>query len=145
MILTAYNSEISTALFTLAGGIVLYILSRSFEIKVFQPIYNYNQLKGRVKYLLVLHADKFGNKDAWLNKDSKDNEFYEGLEEIRKIASELYSFAYTNNLARSLSFYPSKRRLLDAASNLIALSNSAKGNYEFIEERKNSVKAKLKL
>lgn len=142
MNLFAYNSEISTALLTLAGGIILYILSRIFEIKFFQSIYKYNQLKGRVKFLLVLHANEFGNKKAW---EHFSEEFFKGLEDTRKAASELCTFAYTHNLVRRLGLVPSKKRLLEAASKLIALSNCAKGHYDFIEARKKSIETKLKL
>lgn len=146
LLLNIQISSLETALFTLAGGVFLYLLSKLLENIVIIPLQTYVKIKSDIKYLLVYHANKFGQKEAWGNREQ---DFFKGLDEIRKISSEIYSISCIYWFARFIRIVPSKQKLEKVGELLMGLSNSVKelspDSFKHIEDKQKEIRNILKI
>lgn len=145
MIILKTTIAIETALYTLSGGILLFLISKTIENTLVIPFQTFVKVKSKVKTLLVFHSNKFGNIESWNNKRE---EFVKGLTEIREISSEIYSLSCMHKIARVLRIIPSKKNLEKAGRGLMALSNTTKtynDDYSSIDEIRKEIEISLNL
>jgi hypothetical protein len=138
------TNSLETALYTLSGGILLYMFNKLYENLFIEPRSHYISLKGKIKENLVFHANKFGQKDAWLNNQK---EFFDAFDEIRLLAAQCYSLSCLYRTARFFKIIPRKKDLNEVGSLLIGLSNSVSSKKDFkdIIDRKDKIERILKL
>lgn len=118
------NEDLKNLLITIFSGVAVYVLSQWYTEFVLRPIQEYKQLKAKTAKLLVLHAQYYSNPQFY---DESDNcpAWSAASNEIRELAAEVAAFAEIKpcHLWVFLAI-PPKKKLLEAQSYLIGLSNS---------------------
>jgi len=120
---------------TIISGVLIFILGQLFIELYLKPLQRFKQLRAKAAYCLTFYANRFDLTTKISGNTS---------EELRKMAAELNSFAIEKPL---LLFNISRRRLRNAASAFIGLSNSVaeNPNHDFINESTNIVSKTLRL
>ena len=118
------DSELWQLMVTILSGVFVYVLSQLFTEFILRPIQEYKQLKAKVAKFLVLHAQYYSNPRFY---DESENcpAWSVASNEIRELAAEVAAFAEIKpcHLWVFLAI-PRKKKLLEAQSYLIGLSNS---------------------
>ena len=118
------NAEFWNISATIIGGVIVYVICEWYTEFALRPIREYRQLKAKVAKLLVLHAQYFSNP-RFYDESEKYPDWSTAKEEIRELAADVAAFAEIKpcHLLVFL-FIPSKKRLSEAQTHLIGLSNS---------------------
>lgn len=118
------KAEFWNVFVTIVSGVGVYILCELYAEFVLRPIQEYKKLKAKVAKLLVLHAQYYSNPRFY---DESENcpAWSVASNEIRELAAEVAAFAEVKpfHLWVFLAI-PPKKKLLEAQSCLIGLSNS---------------------
>ncbi len=113
-----------TACVTLAGGVILLIVTQVITRFIVDPLIDFRRLLGEVAYSLILNSNLLYNANATANTP----EFQEARRQCRALASRLHAFSAAvplyDILAR-IRLVPARTHVYDAARHLIGLSNTA--------------------
>jgi hypothetical protein len=108
---------------TLAGGVILLIVTQILTRFVVDPLVEFRRLLGEVAYTLILNSHLLYNPNATANTP----EFQEARRQCRALASRLHAFSAAvplyDVLAR-IGLVPARVHVYDAAKHLIGLSNT---------------------
>ncbi len=117
---------ILTAVLTIAGGIVIYVVGHLFEAIFVEPIHRLRSLIGEIADSLVFYANVYSNPGI-LPTEKCD----EASETLRQKAAQLKSRAYCipwYSLWSLMGLVRKKTEIEEAAKELIGLSNSVRGS-----------------
>ena len=118
------KTELWNLLATILSGVGVYVVCEWYTEFALRPIQEYKKLKAKVAKLLVLHAQYYSNPRFY---DESENcpAWSAASDEIRELAAEVAAFAEIKpcHLWVFLAI-PRKKKLLEAQSYLIGLSNS---------------------
>lgn len=118
------NSEFWNIFATIVSGVIVYVICELYAEFVLRPIQEYKQLKAKVAKLLVLHAHYYANPQ-FFDESETYPAWSVASNEIRELAAEVAAFAEIKPCHLLVfMFIPSKKRLSEAQSYLIGLSNS---------------------
>ena len=118
------NQNLCNLLITVLSGVSVFILSQLFVEFALRPIQEYKKIKAKTAKLLVLYANYYSN--PMLNTEAeKFPQWKIAANEIRELAAEVAAYAEVK-LVQLLCCWliPSTKKLKDASSHLIGLSNS---------------------
>ncbi|MDB5056003.1 MAG: hypothetical protein JWM44_4053 [Bacilli bacterium] len=153
------DTVILTSTLTVIGGLIVFVIGQIILKYIIEPISDYRKIKSSISITLVYYANSYLNpieiNDDNMKYEALRNERNEVQTKIRKLASEL------TGSVQVIPFYflfylfgiiPSRKKLLEVATNLIGISNSLWENkmypgdiVETNEERKQRIIQVLKL
>jgi hypothetical protein len=112
-----------TACVTLAGGVLLLILTQVVTRFVVDPLLDFRRLLGEVAFTLILNAKYLHHPSLAGNSPG----FQEAKEQCRTLASRLHAFSAAvplySTMAR-IGLVPKYGSVYDAAAQLVGLSNT---------------------
>jgi hypothetical protein len=117
------SDALITASLTLAGGVLLMVVTQIFTRFIADPLIEFRRLIGEVAYTLIV-------EDKWLcnpNVTAALPEFQHAKDECRKLASRLLSLSEAVPLYGffvDLGMIPERSKVNEAARALIGLSNT---------------------
>mgnify|MGYP003292083708 CR=1 FL=1 len=117
------NLLTNTTFLTVISGVLVYIFSQLFYEIIITPYKKYNEIKGKIAYILALYKRYYGNPYNLFGEESnmRDKDKYEEASiEVRKVAAELSGFINEFNLKIII---PNKKKLSEVVSNLVGISN----------------------
>lgn len=118
------KTELWNLLATILSGVAVYVVCEWYTEFALRPIQEYKKLKAKVAKLLVFHAQYYSNPRLYDDSESCPA-WSAASDEIRELAAEVAAFAEIKpcHLWVFLAI-PPKKKLLEAQSYLIGLSNS---------------------
>ena len=121
--------DAGTVLVTVISGVFVYILGEILQTVWIEPLQKYKQLKREVAWALSYYASVYTNViDRAHSSEAIKEEYTEVSCKLRKLSCDIRSFVET------LSWFklgiPAKKRLVDAADELMLLSNSLYSPYQ---------------
>jgi hypothetical protein len=120
--MTDTEKIIWTALTTLIGGIIIYVVGRAVEKFILDPLQEYRKTLANISDTLIYYANIYSNTTV-SSKDKID----ETSKALRKLASELSAKTHQIVFYRFFSkigWIPSYNNSMDAVSTIIGFSNS---------------------
>ena len=104
---------------TVVSGVSVFILGQLFIEFIMKPIQEFKDIRARVAWALVYYANIYCNPEDASNKSEKHDI---ASEKLRMLAADLEAFIIRKPTLLKL-FYNDKK-ILEASSKLIGLSNS---------------------
>lgn len=142
--MTDTSKIIWTALATLIGGIIIYVVGRSVEKFVLEPLQDYRKTVANISDTLIYYANIYSNANV-ANKEAKE----EASKALRKLASELSAKTHQvvfYKIIAKIKWIPTYKNSMDAVGTLIGFSNSIwHSNFEEIEGRRKKVEKLLNI
>jgi hypothetical protein len=112
-----------TASLTLAGGVILLVITQVFTRFVVDPLVDFRRLLGEIGHTLVFYSNYLHNPSVMASTP----EFKEATLQCRALASRLRSFSNAVPLYATLArirLVPAHQYVYDASADLIGLSNT---------------------
>ena len=127
--MSGFWQEAGTVLATVVSGVVVYILGEILQTVWIEPLQKYKQLKREVSWALSYYANVYTNvMDQAVAPETIKSEYTAVSANLRKLSCDVRSFVET------LSWFrlgiPPKKRMVEAAEELMLLSNSLYSPYE---------------
>ena len=121
--MSGFWQSAGTVLITVVSGVCVYIFGEILQTIWIEPLQKYKQLKRESVWALSYYANVYTNiVDLACADEATKGEYADVRDKLRTLSCEIRSFVET------LSWFrlgiPSKKRLIDAADNLMLLSNS---------------------
>lgn len=105
---------------TIISGVLVFVACEWLKEIWLSPLQEYKKLKAKVSKALIVHAQYYGNPIS--SASQKNEEYSHASSEMRNVASELLAFA---EIMPFLHLgMPNARKIVQAGSQLIGLSNS---------------------
>lgn len=126
---------------TIVSGVLVFIFSQLFVEFILRPIQEYKKLKAKTSKMLIYHAQYYSNPQNAMEAN-KFPAWKDASSQIRELSAEVAAFAEIKPL-QIFVFYsiPTKKKLLEASSYLMGLSNSfflSSSEMEICIERSNT-------
>jgi len=125
---------------TILSGVVLYLLGQYFHIIWLIPLQEYKKIRSEIARKLLLYANVYSNV---VRSDEKSEEWkkehIEVMDQLRILAAELEGYIQT--LYWFKPGIPSKKKLSQAVSNIVGLSNSCIDPYPVEQSKMNHDRA----
>lgn len=138
------SKAILTALLTIFGGIIIFVVGQFVEKFFNTPLEGFRRTLGEISFNMIYFANIYTNPGT----DDRDTRL-EVSRKLRSLASQLISDSYAVNgywLFSLIRFIPPRKRVNEAANNLIGLSNSVfNGNVLHIDEWRKNISSSLRL
>ena len=124
-----FLQDAGTVLVTVISGVLVYILGEILQTVWIEPLQKYKQLKREVSWALSYYANVYTNIiDRAVASETIKTEYSAVSDNLRKLSCDVRSFVET------LSWFrlgiPTKKRLVNAADELMLLSNSLYSPYQ---------------
>jgi hypothetical protein len=133
-----------TAIATLIGGIIIYVIGRAIEKFVLEPLQEYKKTLANISDTLIFHANTYSNPSV-----SSPEDKLAASRAIRKLSSELNSKTHQivfYKIFERMKVIPSYNNSMDAASTLMGFSNSVhRADFNEIERRSKRLEELLKI
>lgn len=118
------QEQLINLIITVLSGVLVYVISQWYTEFILRPVQEYKQLKAKVAKLLILHAQYYSNPQVY-GDGGNCFAWSAAANEIRELAAEVAAFAEIKPLQIFVLWaIPRKKKLLEAQSYLIGLSNS---------------------
>jgi hypothetical protein len=133
-----------TALATLIGGIIIYVIGRTIEKFVLEPIQEYRKTLANISDTFIFYANVYSNTSVSSLEDKTATS-----KAIRKLASDLAAKTHQITFYKfffKLKVIPSYNNSMDAVSTLIGFSNSMwHSTFDEIDARRQRIETLLKI
>lgn len=142
--MSEFSKILCTSCATLIGGIIIFVVGRTVEKFIIEPIQEYKKTLGSITYNLIYYANIYSNINSVSNEDK-----VEVSRAIRKLASELsaktHQIAFYKTFSK-LKVIPNYNNSMDAVGILIGFSNSLwNSEYSDINNRREKIEQLLKI
>jgi hypothetical protein len=142
--MTDTEKIIWTALATLIGGIIIYVVGRAVEKFVLEPLHDYRKTLAKISDTLIYYANVYSNTTVSSKEDKEETS-----KALRKLASDLSAKTHQIVFYRfffKIGWIPSYNNSMDAVATLIGFSNSLwQSNFQEIDERRKKVEQLLNI
>ena len=117
--------EALSCFFTVISGILVYILSQRYDEYRRKPRLKYYEIRSRIKYYLLLHANLYTNPLQLADKNTEAilKRYSEASDDMRKVGAELAGIISSLPMTIGKTI-PKKQELNDVVRYLIGISNS---------------------
>ena len=150
------TDNLITAIITLAGAIILFILQDIYQLSIKNPYEQYLEIRARIAREMVFYANIYSNPIALcVNGELNKNQEYENAQTaLRELAADLtgvFEVIKHRRISMWLFNIPDIDKIVEVKEALIGLSNSLYTNSkdsrisDKILERENIIKEHLKL
>lgn len=133
-----------TALATLIGGIIIYVVGRAVEKFILEPLQDYRKTLANISDTLIFYANVYSNTTV-ASKEDKEA----ASKALRKLASDLSAKTHQIVLFRffcKIGWIPSYNNSMDAVGTLVGFSNSLwHSSFEEINNRRKKIELLLKI
>lgn len=118
------EGEIIGCFFTVISGVLVYILSQWYDEYRRNPRLEYYEVRAKIKYYLLLHANLYSNPLQLADDNSEEIllRYREASDDIRKVSAELS--AVISKLPDKNKNIPTSEELNQVVGHLIEISNS---------------------
>ena len=142
--MTDTSKIIWTALATLIGGIIIYVVGRAVEKFVLEPLQDYRKTLANISDTLIYYANVYSNTTVASKEDKEETS-----KAIRKLASDLsaksHQIVFYKFFAKT-KWIPSYNNSMDAVGKLIGFSNSLwNSNFKEINDRLKKIEQLLNI
>ena len=121
---------------TILSGVIVYLLGQYFHVVWLIPLQEYKEIRAEIARKLLLYANVYSNVVRNDEKSEKwKNEHIEVMAQLRLLAAELEGYIQT--LYWFKLGIPSKKKLSQAASLILELSNSCFDPYPIEQSKRN--------
>lgn len=125
---------------TILSGVIVYLLGQYFHIIWLIPLQEYKRIRAEIARKLLLYANVYSNVVRIDEKsDELKNEHIKAMEQLKFLAAELEGYIQTLHWFKF--GIPSKKKLSQAASYIVGLSNSCIDPYPIEQSIRNCDKA----
>lgn len=116
--------EVLSCFFTVISGVLVYILSQRYDEYRRKPRLEYYEIRAKIKYYLLLHANLYSNPLQLADDNSEEIllKYREASDDIRKVGAELSSII--SKLPDKDKIIPTKEELNRVVGHLVGISNS---------------------
>lgn len=131
-----------TTFATLIGGVIIYVIGRTIEKFVLEPLQEYRKTRANINDILIFYANIYSNTDDSLKVDKE-----EASKALRKLSADLFvktqQIPFYNFFVK-INVISSYKNSLDAASELMGFSNSLwQTDFNQIENRRKKIETLL--
>ena len=121
---------------TILSGVIVYLLGQYFHVVWLIPLQEYKKIRSKIARNLLLYANVYSNVVRIDEKSDKwKNEHIEVMDQLRILAAELEGYIQTLHWFKL--GIPSKKKLSQAVSHIVRLSNSCIDPYPIEQSKMN--------
>ena len=133
-----------TAIATLIGGIIIYVIGRAIEKMILEPLQEYRKTLANISDTLIYYANIYSNISVASKEDKEETS-----KALRKLASDLsaktHLIVFYKHFSK-LGWIPTYNKSMDAVATLIGFSNSLwHSDFKEIDERRKRIENLLNI
>jgi hypothetical protein len=121
---------------TILSGVMVYLLGQYFHVVWLIPLQEYKKIRAEIARKLLLYANVYANVVRGDEKSEQwKNEHIQVMDQLRILAAELEGYIQTLHWFKL--GIPSKKKLSQAVSHIVGLSNSCIDPYPIEQSKMN--------